>query len=589
MYTETRLYETLGEPCRNFNILNWTVLIDPLDLREKMVLSNFAGGAIGTVIFIDLETGEGESYQLPSDNGAWGLLYLENYGRLLVGTCANQGYLHSLDLKTRTWGESLKDPGERYFWNLTLGSDGRVYGGTWPGCSLLRYDPEQHTLINVGRVSDNPENQYSRPVYGEAPGYIIVAGGYNEPFLKAWHIAEERFIEFGTQGATIKEVNEQFICTEYDGTFEFFSSATLKPLHDESLPSKLADHTITLPNGQKCRSVQLRDGRRVGIRGQEYFIWDVKASQPELQRIPVPAPATQIHGLTSDEDGKIWGSTVFGQTIFKYDPVDGTYWNSSNVCNQGGEVYGLQFVDRKLYMSAYVGGDHIVYDPSSPWDQLNNINPKTLTPVRPQLIRPTGRTILGPDRGVWSGWSAKYGTYGGGLSRIDTDTQEVISWYDPIPGQQVAGLSADDRYIYFSTNGEASGLPYNKDVECHFVVWSPDGHIVYKHRFARGVTLGYVLAIGGYVLLSAGNVVYKFDPNRMEFGKPLEIGQWIRWMVGLDKGRVYLFGQEDLYLLDTVMDTWELVTRLPGPINAATIAEGTLYFSHETFLYKLKE
>ena len=39
--------ECLGEPCRNFNILGSTTIVDPVDGLEKVVLSNFAAGAVG--------------------------------------------------------------------------------------------------------------------------------------------------------------------------------------------------------------------------------------------------------------------------------------------------------------------------------------------------------------------------------------------------------------------------------------------------------------------------------------------------------------------------------------------------------------
>jgi hypothetical protein len=150
MELEQSVYELLGRPCRNFNILASTVIIDPLDGREKLVLSNFAAGQTGNLIFVDTATGEGESIPLPGDAGAWGLVNWNNE-KLVVGTCPQYAYLHCLDLSSRTWAEPLSDPGEKYFWKMTLGSDGNVYGGTWPGCSLLRYDPVTHTLENMGR------------------------------------------------------------------------------------------------------------------------------------------------------------------------------------------------------------------------------------------------------------------------------------------------------------------------------------------------------------------------------------------------------------------------------------------------------
>ena len=149
--------EKIVKPCRNFCFLGSELITDPRDGKEKFVLSTFAGEG-GSLVFIDTETGEGESISLPADSGAWAL-YNYNNERLLVGTCASYGYLHCLELKTRTWLKSLRCEGETYIWNLTMGSDGNIYGGTYPGCVLLRYDPRRHELVNLGKA-DNGKNLY---------------------------------------------------------------------------------------------------------------------------------------------------------------------------------------------------------------------------------------------------------------------------------------------------------------------------------------------------------------------------------------------------------------------------------------------
>jgi hypothetical protein len=582
-------YERVGQPCRNFNILATAAVLDPYDGREKFVLSNFTAGGTGNLIFIDPASGEGESFRLPGDEGAWGLVNW-NDEKLVVGTCPQYAYLHVFDLKTRTWAEPLRAPEEKYFWDLTIASDGNVYGGSWPGCSLYRYDPRTHTLERMGRVSDHPNDMYSRPIYGGLPGYVFVAGGYETLFLKAFHIASGTFRDFGKPGYTVREATAEFVCIEKDGDLQFYDSATFEPLADaEGLRKKLSVRAIELPNGQSCRIVRLPSGRLAGVRGQEYFVLDRPDDKPVLRRIPTDAPPTRIHTLAADEAGRIWGSCGFGQTIFRYDPADGSSWNSSSVCNAGGEVYGLQFYGGKLFMSAYVGGDHIVYDPKQPWDQLGNVNPRSLTPVRPDYIRPQGRTVLGPDGGIWTGWSAKYGTYGGALSRIDPHTLTVESWPDPLEnGQQVAGLTADGKYVYVTTNGGASGLPYKED-RCWFGVWAPGEGAVYRHSFAADEKTGAaVVAHGGKVWVRAGNRIAVFDPSAMRFTGEIETEEACGWMVAADHRTVAAFCGSRLLLIDTDEERAIARLELPGDVQAAAAApNGDLYFAVESILYRL--
>ncbi|GGD52450.1 WD40 repeat domain-containing protein [Paenibacillus nasutitermitis] len=575
-------YERLEEPCRNFNILGSTTIVDPKDGREKIVLSNFAAGAVGNVILMDSMTGEGESIQLPGDHGAWAILNVNNE-KLLIGTCSKFGYLHSLDLKSRTWAEPLRDENESYIWNLTLGSDGMVYGGTYPGCSLLRYNPQKHTLENLGRMSDNPKNIYSRYVYGDVPGYILISGGFDAPFLASWNIETHRLKQFASLDTVgvVQQITSEYICVgsgKDNEKLSFWDPNSFAPLDDSTFKDKR----------MASKGLMLKDDRLLRVRGQDYYTFENEEDQPDYKRIPTSAPATEIHTITSDAEGTIWGACGFGQTIFYYKPEDKSYWNSSQITSSGGEVYGMSFHQNKLYMSAYAGGDHIVYDPSKPWDELNNVNPKTLNSVSPQLIRPTGRTVVGPDGGVWTGWSAKYGKYGGGLSRIDPSTEEVLSWYDPIANQQIAGLSADDTFIYFTTNGGASGLTYNQDVRCHFVVWSPEGRIVHKQPFPKDIVLRNVIAAGGRVLVNAGEHIQIFDPSQMAFVKNITIGEACSCMLETDHGYVLAFCKNHVYRIHCITGEFEPISDLPGSVGTAAITpDGTVYFAHATVLYRL--
>ncbi|MDI4645031.1 hypothetical protein [Cohnella hashimotonis] len=592
-----KLYEFVGQPCRNFNILGQTSLIDPLDGKEKHVLSNFALGGTGTVVIIDTLTGEGEQHELPIGNGAWGIVNWNNE-KLVIGTCVEQAYLHVLDLRTRTWAEPLKSIGESYFWKMGLGSDGKVYGGTYPGCSLMQYDPATHTLVNLGKVSENPKNLYSRPVWGEAPGYIFVYYGFDTKGLKVYDIAKGTFQEFGRPEAEIREINDRFICTRTNGQLDFYDPQTLQPLDDAGLADQLKPSKITLANGQQLPFIELEDDRLASFRGQDYFIVD-KPSSPQdydtpqpiaLAQIPAKAPVTEIFTLVEDPKGQIWGASGFGQTIFRFDPATGEYWNSSSVCNEGGEVYGMVFVGDRLFTASYVGGDHTVYDPDQPWDQLNNVNPHTLRSVGPQLIRPEGRSVLGPDGGIWTGWSANYGVYGGGLSRVDPETLEVESWYDPIPERAIASVAADDQYVYFTTHSGTSGLATRHDIPWQLGIWEPGKGLIdqYDYPASPNETFG-IAASQGKVAFAAGTEIHIFDVAERKVVHTVSVSQPCLWLLKLDDEHVAAFCGDELIRIHLHSGEASLLSLLPGTIRAATLtAAGDIYFSVRTSLYVIR-
>ncbi|RKN64297.1 hypothetical protein [Paenibacillus ginsengarvi] len=587
--TDQTMYAAAAEPCRNFNILNVTSLVDPKDGREKLVLSNFAAGSVGNLIFIDTQTQEGEAVALPGDSGAWAVLPLGD--KLLVGTCPDYGYLHSLDLRTRQWAAPLRIESEKYIWNLALGSDGLVYGGTYPGCVLLRYDPGKHELVSLGRVSDNPKDMYSRNVYGDAPGRIIVSGGMDTPFLRVWDLETETFGDLGSPGETIRQVTPSFICTTLSGEQRFYDAKTLEPARGsqaEQWSGMLETREMEIGGGrQRVRYVPLLDGSHAAVKGQDYLIRRPGEKEPTLRSIPTEAPATRIHTVISDGGGVLWGSSGFGQTIFRYNPADGSYWNSGAVCNAGGEVYGMAFAGDELFLAAYAGGDHIVYRPGEPWDQYGNVNPRTLRSVGPELIRPHGKSVLGPDGGIWTGWMAKYGVYGGGLSRIDTATKEVTSWYDPVPGQEIGGLTADDKRLYFTTGTGGNGLKA-RDEPCHFAMWEPEGRISFLHRFELGEKPGALIAAASRVWVRVGKEIAVFDPDLAAFVRRIPLGEGCGCLIALGADRIAAFGEKTLFAIDTGRMTAEPLGALPGHVStAARTPDGSVYFNcYGTKLFK---
>ncbi|NQX60147.1 hypothetical protein [Paenibacillus qinlingensis] len=565
-----------------------TVMIDPLDGREKLVLSNFVAGGTGSLILVDTKSHAYEVIPLPGDEGAWGLVNWFDQ-KLIVGTCPNHAYLHCLDLQTREWAPPLSDPDEKYFWDLTLGSDGNVYGGSWPGCRLLRYDPITHELHNLGRVSDNPANHYSRPVYGGLPGTIFVAGGFSESFLMAYDMQKGEFQSVDAPGYTVREANSSFICLEKGTERLWYDAASFQRIPDLD-PACLRINEITLPNGQSCSVIALANGRYAGVRGQDYFILEGLSDVPELQRIPSDPTPTRIFTLMTDANGQVWGSSGFGQTIFRYDSVRDEAWNSATVCNAGGEVYGMVTVGERLYLSAYVGGDHLIYNPEQPWDQLNNRNPRMLTAASPAYIRPEGRSVLGPDGGVWTGWSAKYGQYGGAISRIDPDTQDVHIWPEPLNnGQQICGLAADDHYVYLTTNGGASGLP-SREVACGFGVWKPGVGIVHQTAFVEDEQTGNAIAAGKlYVFIQAGTSLHLFDPNTMAFVQRIPTTEPCSWLLQGTEGTMIAFIGNEAVWFDEHSTQIVRKEQLPGRVRAAARAStGELYFAVGDTLYSFR-
>ena len=553
------------------------------------MLSSYTAGGTGCLVLVDLETGEGESLELPGDSGAWALLPWGE-GELLVGTCSERGYLHRLDLATRSWREPLRDPGETYIWNLCRGSDGMAYGGTWPGGVLLRYDPVRHVLENMGKLSDNPENMYVRRVWGEVPGSIIAAVGEAEAHLAVWSMATGAARRFGSPGESIVRVTAEYVCVDSpQGELAYYDTRSFAPM---AAPAGAGPDTEATELESKLRTTSYYTSRVdretfLAVRGQEYCVWRPSREERPLYRlIPTSPPATRILTVTTDEAGKVWGSCGFGQTVFSFDPATGASWNSRAVCDRGGEVFGMRFIRGRLFMSAYSAGDHVVYDPARPWNQWDNDNPRTLRSVHPELIRPTGKSVVGPDGAFWTGWQAAYGVYGGGISRVDPDTLDVTSWYDPVREQMIAGLDADCDRIYFATGGAANGLR-NREGPFAFVAWDAQGRDIARIMLPRGVTAGQVCALEAEILVACTDRIVRVDAKSVEPLPPLLAESGCSCAVRRDSSSAYLFCGEDLQLFRAGGELRK-IARVPASVGTAAVApDGTLYFASGAELYAL--
>lgn len=577
--------ELLGTPCRAFNILSILALDDPRDGRRKVVLSNFVAGATGSLIFVDTESGAGETVPLPADQGAWALHLLEP-NTLLVGTCPEAGFLHRLDLATRSWAEPLRCDGVSYIWQLCAGSDGMIYGGTYPGCFLLRYDPAQHRLENLGPASEHEKNWYSRRVFGEVPGKILVECGMASRHLSYYDVDDGAFRRFGDDGATVDRITRHMLRLDTPAGPRCYRLPELTPLASDCSGAFPQEPSPPYPG--TSRAVAVDEKRTFFLRGQSYCIGDGgRSRRPTLVPIPAARPPTRIHTLAAGADGRVWGSCGFGQTIFSYDPLTGEEWNSDVVCNAGGEVYGMVWSDGRLFLTAYAGGDHMVYDPREPWNQLDNRNPRTLESVAPEYIRPETGSVLGPDGGIWTGWLAKYGTYGGCLTRVDPETLELHRWDKPVPGQGLSRIAADHRFLYFTTGAHANGLPPATG-PFHLLVWHPDGSQHAALVLPEGTLVRSMVAVGGMLVASVGSELLVFDPEDIGAYDSVSLPEAVELLVTIGDGTALAFGTKRVFSVDPQARTATDIGSSPGRVRTGTVAPGgTVYGACGLELYRM--
>jgi streptogramin lyase len=492
-------FESLGQPCRAFNVLASRVVAAP-DGKEYFVLSNTNEISGVELIFIDFAANTERTFRAPAGQGAWSLNEVPGK-RLVVGTYYD-GKMMVFDLKTMSFTKVISFPGEQYFWNAAIGSDGRLFGGTYPGAKLgaLNLDtleiedcgapalpnlylrnvsalPDGRLLCNF--VTSAPKTKIYDPKskqWSDPPDHFKhVQRGvvWNDHFLAggSWDGKDPAKGAVAFKGLEFTSIDPppfplppddgntwavDLTLTTADTLYIHRGNARFRLAKGKTALTKVFDHDLK----SGYLTAVASDGTLLGVRGQDYLI--AKPGETNAKLIPIPAESSPrpVHFIKPDDNGRLWGGPVFGQTMFYVDLATKKVTNTGIVCNAGGEVYDAAFLDGKTYAVSYAAGDIIEFDPSQPWDQLSNKNPKTIAHLTSKgYIRPVAGVLVGPDKKLYSGWMAKYGTYGGAIAITDPATGKTELIENPLGEQAIRALAVDDKYIYAGTSIDGNGLP----------------------------------------------------------------------------------------------------------------------------------
>ena len=612
--------EALGQPCRAKQVLAGRVVVDRRDGREWFVLTNDNETQGSELLFIDPATGEGRMIVAPAGAGSWALNEVRE-DRLVVGTFYDGAFM-IFDLNTMAFVKTVKFPGEEYIWNLAVGADGRVYGGTYPGGKLGALDLDTYAVEDLGAPA--PPNMYLRTVSATPDGLILCYFGQEKPVsllfdpaTKAFQPAPEALAGMTSgvawkglflagnkafKGRDFRPVALPFPVPPAGGgdwavdTYLTTPETVFLRQGTRSYSFRAGDRALTLVADIDLRGGRLlagnSKGELLGVRGQDYFVIKPGDTDLSLRPIPVEGRGRPALFLEADEQGRLWGGPHFGQTLFRLDPKTGDIMNTGTVCDAGGEVYDVAFLDGKVYTASYAGGDITVYDPAAAWDQWGLKNPKPLAKVGPEFIRPAAGLVAGPDRKLYSGWMAKYGTYGGALATTDPATGATDLIVNPLGAQAVTGLAVDDRFAYLGTSLAANGLPDKKNEWPKFGMLDlATKEIVFERTFENAVAVRQVAveAATGLVVLTVGDKLEVFDPAERAFhpaasGLPAATGQAL---AAPGRGVVFFGSGSSLIAYDPAAGRHEILAEAPRKItNVAVSPAGEIFVSCEEDVYR---
>lgn len=612
----------LGQPCQARNVLAGRVVVDRATGRDMLVLSNMNENAGAELIFIDHEKDTAKVYRAPAGAGSWALNEVPG-DRLVVGTFYD-GRFMVFDLKKMEFMHVSEFPGESYIWNLAIGSDGRVYGGTYGGGKLGALDLNTYAVEDLGAPA--PPNMYLRNVTALPDGRILCSFGQEKNTTMIFDPAKKEFrpvpksitgVVVGVswhgyflagrqafKGRTLYEVPVPFPTPPADKGIWYVDTYASA---DDALILHQGNALYTYREGDKepklVADIDLRGGRilaydrkgnLLGVRGQDYFVMKPGDTKLKLKRIPGESASRQTHFLRADEKGRLWGGPTFGQTLWFMDPATKKVTNTSTICDGGGEVYDVAFHDGNTFAVAYAGGDIVRYNADTPWNQWDNENPRVIAHLGTKgYIRPIGGATFGPDGKLYSGWMAAYGKYGGAVAITDPETGDTDLIENPLGEQAVSGVVVDSRYLYVGTSLAGNGLPNKKGESAGFcVIDLATREVVHKEIYEGAASVHPLACSGDHVAVAGSGKVRIFDSSSRTWvaGIPADIPlPTCNSIAPTSDGRLIYAHDQSILSLDLATGAYTKITDAPAKVdNVALGPDGTVYFSIGIDVYAVK-
>jgi hypothetical protein len=421
---------------------------------------------------------------LPGAGGAWKVL-LSSDGLIYAAGDNGHVYRHKP-------GESTVDdlglalPGENFVWDLAAGPDGEIFGATYPGGRLFRYD-SKNGFSGIGNGSLVAGENYARTAVYDAKRHRIYVGvgtihahlievdpaTGNKTELLADETAGQTMVYSLVLVPDEKGGDRLLVWLSPSNEMLVYNLKTRKVERQQNTRSlKVAGKSPTsqevyYSDGTSLMSFDLdrpKENPRIigpcsGANGMEwmgsdqlcvmnshgqlvhYFVNTDKLKETVLAVPPQPIP---IQSIALGPDGKMWmGGFLAGGTA-GFDPVTGKC-----VLYHGlDQTERIGVLRNDLYFGVYPYGRLYRFNPSKPWSAQN---PRKVGEAEGQS-RPMA--VLGvPEVGkVFVGMVPEYGQLGGHFCDYDPATDAMHDFGEIVPKQSIISLVYADGIVFGGTS-----------------------------------------------------------------------------------------------------------------------------------------
>jgi hypothetical protein len=374
------------------------------------------------VLRIDPATGAAERFTAlhPGDDEAVCAHWSARWGCLFAGVWKH-GHFYRFDPRVGAMeclGQIRPDDPEAACFPCGIAEhpDGSLFIGSYGKCDLTRFDPATGVFTPYGRLDEI--DMYCYPRCGD-DGTVAALVRMTRPHVVALDpLTGERRIVGPVADVQSGEGHVELITGE-DGLLYITSHAgDFRVQGLEAVPVEAAPAPRpkpTLPGGVTFR---FADADRFAFHELELTAPD---GTSHSLSVAWEGDGTDIFLCHAGPDGKLYGSSILPEHLFKHDPDTGEVADLGACSTSGGEAYSMGNLDGKLYIASYPAAKLSVYDPAKPYRFGTDpgANPRELGRMDQVAYRPRGMTC-GPGGKVWVASQPDYGMWGG-----------TLAWYDP--------------------------------------------------------------------------------------------------------------------------------------------------------------
>lgn len=438
--------------------------------------------------------------ELHGTDGAWDMevssdnvIYISGNGKM---------YSYSLgDKEAKDLGVVL--PNQKVVWDLVAGKDGKIYGGTYPGCQVFEYDPKTG-FRDVGMGTVQQGEDYVRSVVFDTKTNKVYAGVGSHAGLveidlkssvKSQLIAEEdkhhefmydmeliadvkggdRIIGWFNSAKKLETVIYNLKTKSYEKRFSTIEVKSIAKRDKSNLiyytaagkvfvldfaDNKLEPKEIAKING-RGRAGYFDNNGHYNVITASHKVYTVNVTTGEIVKeitLDVPKAPISIQSIFWGPDNKVWSGGYLAGNHGTYDPETGKHEDYMGLH----QSEGMGSLGNTIYFGNYTHAELFSYDVTKPWN-LRVGSPKFIGAIKNQ-DRPFAVLPIASRQEVLFGTVPGYGRLGGAITHLDVKTDKYETYENVIPNHSVMSLITFDGKIIGGTSisGGLGAIPTEK-------------------------------------------------------------------------------------------------------------------------------